>query len=112
MFNDEMRLQLSILQDAIHQNAVNHGWHDEERSFGDITALIHSEVSEAFEGFRNGNPPDKHCPKFSNVEIELADVVIRVFDHCGQAGINLAAAIEAKHDFNITRAYKHGGKVI
>ena len=103
---------LNVLQADIHHNAINKGWHDEERSFGDFIALIHSEASEALEGFRNGNPPDKHCPEFSSIEIELADVVIRVFDYCGHSGINLANAIEAKHEFNKTRPYKHGGKVI
>lgn len=33
----------------IHQNAVAHGWWDEPRSFGDIVALCHSELSEALE---------------------------------------------------------------
>ena len=100
------------LQREIHQNAVDHGWYDEPRSFGDIIALCHSELSEALEGFRNGNPPDKHCPEISNVEIELADVVIRIMDYCGASGIDLAAAILAKHEFNKTRSYKHGGKAI
>ena len=27
---------LNKLRDEIHQNAVEHGWWDEERSFGDI----------------------------------------------------------------------------
>lgn len=112
MFNEHTLNIFNFLQNEIHKNAVDHGWHDEERTFGDIIALCHSELSEALEGFRNGNPPDKHCPEFSNVEIELADVMIRIFDYCGSTGINLAAAINAKHEFNKTRPYKHGGKAI
>jgi len=32
-------MELNKLRDEIHQNAINHGWWDEERSFGDIIAL-------------------------------------------------------------------------
>ena len=40
----------------IHENAVAHGWWDDGRSFGEIAALCHSEISEAFEEYRAGRP--------------------------------------------------------
>ena len=33
----------------VHSNAVNHGWWEDDRSFGEIIALCHSELSEALE---------------------------------------------------------------
>jgi hypothetical protein len=41
---------------TIHQNAVDHGWWDEERELPEIVALVHSEWSEALEEARAGRP--------------------------------------------------------
>ncbi len=37
------------------ENARAHGWSDVERGFPEVLALIHSEVSEALEEYRNGH---------------------------------------------------------
>lgn len=47
----------------IHENAVAHGWWDEERSFGDIVALCHSELSEALEEYRTSRPDTDNLQK-------------------------------------------------
>lgn len=39
----------------VHKNAVDHGWWEGERTFPEIVALIHSEVSEALENTATGN---------------------------------------------------------
>ena len=39
----------------VHENAVAHGWWETARSFPEVAALIHSEVSEALEEWRDGN---------------------------------------------------------
>lgn len=95
---------------AVHQNAVAHGWWENPRNEGEMIALMHSELSEALEALRHGNPPDDHCPELSGVEAEMADVVIRIGDFCKAKGIDLGRAIAIKHAYNIKRPHKHGGK--
>lgn len=96
------------LQYETHQNAVLHGFYDGvEFNFGEKIALIHSEVSEALEGHRKGSPKDEHCPDFTSEEVELADVIIRIFDLAEHQKLNVAAALIAKHNYNKTRPYKH-----
>jgi NTP pyrophosphatase (non-canonical NTP hydrolase) len=129
---NEAKFALSDLQQEVHQNAIDHGWWDEDRTFGELIALVHSEASEALEEYRNGIAPDMTYYKCNQKEgcklgygcedcrhgkpegipSELADIVIRILDLCGRYGINLERAIREKHRYNKTRPYKHGGKVI
>ncbi|MFW5436336.1 hypothetical protein [Paenibacillus apiarius] len=99
----------------VHQNAIDKGWYEEPRNFGELVALMHSELSEALEDYRNGRgfndiyyEGDKPC----GIPIELADTVIRIFDTCGHLGIDLDEAIGLKMVYNQSRPERHGGKVI
>jgi len=92
----------------VHDWAKSKGWWDNERNEAELIALEHSELSEALEGMRHGNPPSEHIPDFSAVEEELADVVIRIADHSHAMGYRLGEAIVAKMEFNSGRPYKHG----
>ena len=97
----------------IHKNAVAHGWWEETRTFPEIVALIHSELSEALEEYRSNHGVTEvyqEAEKPEGVPIELADAIIRILDYCGYAGIDIVAALERKHEYNKTRPYRHGGK--
>lgn len=114
LFRD-VKSRLSYLTGAIHLNACDKGWWDNERSFGDIVALCHCELSEAMEEHRNGHAPTEiyfNGDKPEGIPIELADVIIRILDYCGKEGIDIGEAIAIKHAYNLTRPYKHGGKVV
>lgn len=118
---------LNDWRDAIHQYAIAKGWWDtpESRNFGDLTSLLHTEISEAYEEYRNGNAMDETyydvskpvfirdvpVPKPEGIPTELADLMIRVFDMCGYFGIDLEYVLTEKHIYNLFRPYRHGGKV-
>ena len=109
---------ISSLASDVHVNAVEHGWWDEERSFGDIISLCHSELSEALEEHRNGRKPTEiyynavKADKPEGIPVELADCIIRILDYCGREGIDIDYALNLKHEYNKTRPYRHGGKAI
>ena len=102
---------INTLAFEAHKNAVEHGWWEEERSVGEIIALMHSELSETLEYARkNPNAPSDHIPEFTGIEEELADVIIRIFDYAGKKDLRLGEAIFEKMKYNKTRPYKHGNK--
>jgi hypothetical protein len=122
------------LQTEAWKIAEEKGWHEGEGlSFGEFIALCHSELSEALEIYREKGAsaitevqPFEWLEYTSNgkigmevvssvpggIPIELADVILRIFDYSETCGINMQKAIETKMEYNKTRPYRHGGKVI
>lgn len=186
------------IKKEIHKNSIAHGWWTEPRPFGEICALIHSELSEALEEYRNMRPcvyivkseeikaisPEQYQlngEKPEGIAVELADAVIRILDYmdemvldylpdadeiykdiplnfgefialchsditdaynrsrmgegkyyekiigisaalsvcisridafCESCGLDLSQVIALKHEYNKTRPYRHGGKLI
>lgn len=47
---------LNELAAAVHENAVAHGWWEQERELPEILMLCVSELAEALEEYRSGRP--------------------------------------------------------
>lgn len=109
------------LSEKIHKGN-EHWWIDLEtgerlnRNEAELIALEHSELSEALEGLRKNLMDDK-LPSRKNVEVELADCVIRILDHAYGKGYDVSGALIEKMLYNQERAdhkpenrKKEGGK--
>lgn len=99
---------LSELTTVCHGVSLRAGWWHNPKTGEPIGSvpeklmLTVSEVSEAMEADRKGLMDDK-LPHRAGVEVELADVVIRVFDLAGALGLDLPSALREKMIFNTQR---------
>jgi len=107
-------LSISDLVQRAHNTAIEKGWWETDRGIPEQLALIHSEVSEALEAYRDALPLEHGTDekgKPIGFASELADILIRVGDLAGRHQIDLEQAVFDKLEYNKLRPYRHGGKV-
>ena len=98
----------NIFAGDVHENARDKGWWDTDRNDAECIMLMVTELAEACEALRNGNPPDDKIPEFDGLVVELADTVIRIMDYTQARKLPIADAIIAKMQYNQKRPRKHG----
>lgn len=134
-------MNINELAKEVHENAVKHGFWEKPPFLPEALCLIHAELSEALEEFRDGKPliygtcalaledcqfsgvcdlaghpgaegkVEGPC-KPEGIAVELADVILRTLDLMAALGVDVDAVVMAKHRYNLGREYKHGGKAI
>ena len=100
---------LLAAQKLAHDTATRAGWYVDpatgepvQRNFGEVIALMHSELSEALEAHRKSLMDDK-LPHRPGVEVELVDCIIRILDTAAALKLDVAGALIEKNRFNRTR---------
>jgi len=97
----------------IHEWAKSKGWWDKPRDFSALLMNVHSEITEAWEEWRNNRTIHEEYVvdgKPEGIPAELADTMIRLLDLFAAFDIDIEAAMEKKMAYNRTRPIRHGGK--
>lgn len=99
-----MKIELTVKQltELIMNQAKEKGFgtKPEDINVAEKIALIHSEISEAFEAYRHRNIDGK-----DGFEEELGDAVQRILHLCGVMDVDIEKAILKKVDFNKNRTW-------
>jgi NTP pyrophosphatase (non-canonical NTP hydrolase) len=103
------------LQVRSHAYARSNGFWDAETNptVEGKLMLVVSELAEALEEHRSGNPLSysRADGKPEGIASELADAVIRLADLAEHLGVDLDESIRTKHAYNLTRPFRHGKSI-
>ena len=106
-------MTLTELQKQIFEINKANGWHESERRPLEYHALITSEVAEATESVRNGEPDYWFRENKPEGEAyEIADVIIRCLDYAESKEWNMKELIKQKLEYNKIRVFRHRNKQI
>jgi hypothetical protein len=101
---------LRAAQELAYETETNAGWNldpttglEVKRNFGEVIALMHSELSEALEADRKGFMDDK-LPHRDGREVEFSDCLIRILATAAAYGMDISGAFIEKNRFNKQRA--------
>ena len=96
------KLTLQQLTELIVEQAKEKGFgtKPEEINVGEKIALIHSEISEAYEAYRRKNMDGK-----DGFREELGDAIQRILHLCGIFNIDIQVAILKKIEYNKNRKW-------
>ena len=120
-------MTLNELAQQINDNARAKGFWDADRNMGEMLMLAVSELAEALEEHRAGNPVEytpvhrQECSlvpargglcagtcKPEGVAVELADCIIRCLDTMHSLGVDVDGVVARKMAYNASRPFKHG----
>lgn len=98
----EIKQYLIAMSVEVHQRAVTAGWWTDlatgqstvgQRDFIQMAGLVVTEITEAYDGWMD-NAMDDKLPHRLQLEVELADALIRMGDTSHGCGVDLAAGLD------------------